>query len=106
MQEVKMKMWRLCFLFLICSGLYVAIGLGGCGDDNPCENAEPSTCASIQYAVPDSCLVIEKDDFACLCCAPPGEDGIPCDTVTGDPADADLITAWNEDTKTCYVEEE
>ena len=101
-----MKMWRLCFLFLICSGLYVAIGLGGCGDDNPCENAEPSTCASIQYAVPDSCLVIEKDDFACLCCAPPGEDGIPCDTVTGDPADADLITAWNEDTKTCHVEEE
>lgn len=101
-----MKMWRLCFLFLICSGLFVAFGLGGCGDDNPCENAEPSTCASIQYAVPDSCLVIEEDDFACLCCAPPGEDGIPCDSITGNPADADLITAWNENSKTCYVEEE
>ncbi len=100
-----MKMWRPCFLSLVCTGLCLAIGLGGCGD-NPCEEAEPSTCASIQYAVPDLCLVVREDDFACLCCAPAGEDGIPCDTVTGNPADADLITAWDDNTKTCVVEEE
>ena len=99
-----MKMWRLCFLLLTCSGLLVAFGLSGCGDDNPCEAASPSTCARIQYAVPDSCLVIQEDDFACLCCAPAGEDGIPCDTITGDPADAGLITGWSEITGTCHVE--
>ena len=99
-----MKMWRLLFLFLICSGLLVAFGLGGCGDDNPCETAAPSTCARIEYAVPDSCLVIGEDDFACLCCAPSAEDGIPCDTITGDPGDAGLITQWNEFTRTCHAE--
>ena len=89
-----MKMWRLCFLFLVCSGLFVAFGLGGCGDDNPCENASPSTCANIEHAVPDSCLVIQEDDFACLCCAP---DMIPCE------AWPTLETAWNENTHTCDV---
>lgn len=99
-----MNMWRLCCLLLICSGLCIPFGLTGCGD-NPCENAEPTTCANIQYAVPDSCLVIgdNDEDFACLCCKPPGEDGIPCDTVTGNPADADLITQWNENSRTCFV---
>ncbi len=95
-----MKMWRLLFLFLVCSGLFVAFGLSGCGDDNPCENAQPTTCANIVNAVPDLCLVIEEDDFACQCCGPESEDQIPC------PGDPDLITAWNENTKTCDVEEE
>ncbi len=94
-----MNMWRFCFLFLVCSGLCVAFGLTGCGD-NPCENAEPTTCANIQYAVPDSCLVVEQDDFACLCCGPESEDQIPC------PENPDLITGWNENAKTCDVEEE
>jgi hypothetical protein len=101
-----MKMWKIGFLLLICSGLCVAFWLIGCGDDNPCENAAPTTCANIQYAVPDSCLVIGEEDFACLCCKPAGEDGIPCDTVTGNPADDELITAWEEHSKTCVVEEE
>ena len=92
-----MNMWRLCFLFLICSGLFIAFGLGGCGDDNPCENASPSTCAMIEHAVPDSCLVIEKDDFACLCCGPESEDQIPCTDIPT------LVTAWNENTKTCDI---
>jgi hypothetical protein len=91
-----MKMWRLLFLLLICSGLCVAFVLGGCGD-NPCENAEPSTCANIVHAVPDSCLVVEEEDFACLCCGPESEDMIPCED------NPDLETKWNENSKTCDV---
>jgi len=92
-----MKMWRLLFLFLVCSGLFVAFGLSGCGDDNPCERAGPSTCALIENAVPDSCLVIQEDDFACLCCKPISEGGIPCEAW-------DLLeTQWNEHTHTCDV---
>jgi hypothetical protein len=100
-----MKMWKLCFLLMLTSGLCVAIWLGGCGDDNPCEDASPTTCAMIQYAVPDSCLVVREDDYACLCCAPTGEDGVPCETITGNPADEGLITAWDENSKTCVAEE-
>jgi len=92
-----MKTWRLFLLFLICFGLCVAFGLSGCGDDNPCENAEPSTCATILHAVPDSCLVIGEDDFACLCCGPESEDMVPC------PGDEDLETQWDENSKTCVV---
>ena len=92
-----MKMWRLLFLFLVCSGLFVAFGLSGCGDDNPCETASPSTCARIEYAVPDSCLVIQEDDFACLCCGPDEASQLPCE---GRPL---LDTAWNENTHTCDV---
>ena len=105
-RRLMMKMWRLLFLFLICSGVCVAIGLSGCGD-NACDD---SPCASKQYAVPDSCLVIEEDDYACLCCAPEG-DGIPCDTKgikVPDPEPlklGDLATKWDEDSKTCVVDD-
>ena len=91
-----MKMWRLCFLLLICAGLCVAFALGGCGD-NPCDQAEPTICANIVHAVPDSCLVIEEDDFACLCCGPDEASQLPCE---GRPL---LDTAWNENTHTCDV---
>ena len=60
-RRLMMKMWRLLFLFLVCSGLCVAFGLGGCGD-NPCDDRP---CASIEFAVPDRCLVVIEDDFAC-----------------------------------------
>ena len=91
-----MKMWRVCFLMLICPGLFVAFGLTGCGE-NACED---NPCAKIEHALADSCLVIEEDNFACLCCKPTGEDGIPCKD------DEDLITQWDENSKTCVVEEE
>ena len=106
-----MKMWRLCFLVLICSGLFVAIWLSGCGDDNPCENASPSTCATIEFAAPDSCLVVREDDFTCLCCT--SDDGIPCDTLgvrLPDPLPpldcglSEVEASWDEETKTCTPE--
>lgn len=62
-----MKIWRLCVLTLIGSGLFLAFGLGGCGDDNPCEDGSPDTCATIANTVEGSCFVIEEDDFACIC---------------------------------------
>ena len=83
-----MKMWRLCFLLLICSGLCVAFGLSGCGD-NPCENGEPDTCGNIANTIDHSCLVIEQDDFACLCLT----------DETGE-------YSWNENAKTCDLVED
>ena len=105
-----MKMWRLCFLMLVCPGLCVAFGLGGCGD-NPCEQAEPSTCARIVYAVPGDCLVVQEDDFACLCCT--DDDGTLCDTPgiklpdpPPPPAELHALqTEWDENSKTCVVAE-
>ena len=90
-----MNMWRVCFLMLICSGLFVAFGLTGCGE-NACED---DPCAKIEHTVPDSCLVIEEDNYACLCCKPESEDGIPCED---NPL---LVTQWDENSKTCEVEE-
>ena len=112
MQEVKMKMWKLFLLMLICSGLCVAFGLSGCGD-NPCENAEPTTCAGIEFAVPGRCLVVGQDDFACTCCT--SDDGILCDTPgtkIPDPLPPELLecelseveASWDENTKTCLPE--
>ena len=99
-------MGRLCFLVLIGSGLCIPFGLSGCGD-NPCEKAEPTTCAEITYAAPDRCLVVEEDDFACNCCTADG--GILCDTPgirLPDPAPPDLDeleTQWDENSKKCKV---
>ena len=88
-----MKMWRVCFPMLICSGLFVALGLTGCGD-NACDD---NPCASIEHTVPGTCMVIEEDNFACLCCRPESEDGIPCSD------DPNLETQWDENTHTCAV---
>ena len=99
-----MKMWKLLFLFLICSGLCVTFGLGGCGD-NPCDDRP---CASIEFAVTDRCLVIVEDDFACACCTSDG--GILCDTPgirLPDPLPplgcelSEVEASWDENTKTC-----
>ncbi len=81
---------RLFLLVLICSGLFIAYGLGGCGD-HPCDDGEPDTCANIAHTVQDSCLVVEEDDYACLCCA---HDKVPCDNPKED-------YRWNENTHTC-----
>jgi len=84
-----MKLWKLCVLTLICSGLFVAFGLSGCGDDNPCENGDPDTCANIANTVEYSCFVIEQEDFACIC-----------------KKTADESYAWNENSHTCVLEAE
>lgn len=87
-----MKMRRFCFLMILCFGLCVALWLTGCGD-NPCEDGEPDTCANIPHTAPNSCMVINEDDFACLCC---GEDEA-C------PApDDESCFQWNENTHTCF----
>jgi len=102
-----MKMWRLCFLMILCSGLCVAFGLTGCGD-NACDDRP---CARIEFAVPDRCLVIVEDDFSCTCCTSDG--GIPCNTPgirlpdPLPPLECDLSeveASWDEDTKTCIPE--
>jgi len=59
-----MKIWKLGVLALIGSGLVLASGLSGCGDDNPCD---PDPCNGIENAVPGSCLAVGTDDFACIC---------------------------------------
>jgi hypothetical protein len=102
-----MKMSRL--LFLVCSGLFVVFGLSGCGD-NPCDD---SPCVGKLYVVSDSCLVIEEDDYACLCCKPASgsSPGIACDEPgikLPDPPPPDLdelVTRWDENLRTCYVVE-
>ena len=96
-----MKMWRLCFLILICSGLGVVFGLSGCGD-NPCDDGK---CDDTEFAV--DCLVVKDDDYACLCCSADG--GVLCDSegiVLPDPPPSDLDrleTQWDENSKTCVI---
>ena len=109
-----MKMWRVCFLMLICSGLFAALGLAGCGGSEGCDG---DPCAGKDYVVPNSCLVIGEDDFACLCCKPssPPSPGIPCNTADIKIPEDDnrtedelknLTTAWNEKDKVCVPQQE
>jgi hypothetical protein len=86
-----MKIWRLCFPVLICSGLCLVLWLSGCGD-NPCEAGDPDTCANIPHTAPNSCFVIEEEDFACKCCNP---DTSPC------PGEQTREFAWDENSHTC-----
>jgi len=82
-----MKIWRFCVPILVCSGLLIAFVQGGCGD-NPCEKAEPDTCALIPFTAPNTCVVVGDNDFACKCC---GADDQPCE-----PPDEELCFQWIE----------
>jgi hypothetical protein len=102
-----MKMWRLGLLILVSAGLFASLGLSGCGD-NPCDD---NPCGSTVYGIPDSCLVIEEEDYACLCCTADG--GILCNSEgikLPDPPPPpsvleSLETQWDENSKTCIIPE-
>lgn len=76
---------------MLCSGVCIAFGLSGCGD-NPCDNGEPDTCGNIAHTAPNTCMVIQEEDFACLCC---GEDE-QCKAP-----DEDRCFQWSANTHTC-----
>jgi hypothetical protein len=75
---------------MLFSGLCIGLFLGGCGD-NPCDDGDPDTCANIPNTAPHACLVIQEEDFACLCCTP---EASPC-------ANPKEEYQWNELTHTC-----
>jgi hypothetical protein len=93
-RKENMKIWRFCVPILVCSGLLIAFVQGGCGD-NPCERAEPDTCALIPFTAPNTCVLSAStdDDFACKCCNP--DDG-PCE-----PPDEDRCFQWIEEEHVC-----
>jgi hypothetical protein len=94
-----MKLWRLCILVLLFSGLCIGPWLAGCcGDDNPCELASPDTCALISDAAPNTCVVIEEDDFACKCCDTALDE--PCDPPY-DEGGLPRCYRWDEATHSC-----
>jgi hypothetical protein len=89
-RKEEMKIWRLCVPVMLFSGLCIGLFLGGCGD-NPCDDGDPDTCANIPNTAPHACLVIQEEDFACLCCTP---EASPC-------ANPKEEYQWNELTHTC-----
>lgn len=96
-----MKIWGLCIPGMLLSGLCIGLFLGGCGD-NPCDRGDPDTCAIIPNAAANTCMVIEEDDFACLCCTerttPEGEER------GKDECEAFHVEGeWNEITHECEL---
>jgi len=73
-----MKISRFWIPILVCSGLLIAFVQSGCGD-NPCQRAEPDTCALIPNTASNTCVLSANsdEDFACKCCNV--LDGDPCD---------------------------
>lgn len=61
-----MKIWRLVFALMLCSGLCIAFGLSGCGDDDEGDARCDSTCNKIFNCAADFGGLIDFSRQECI----------------------------------------